>query len=103
MSKKREQTSSGESFHAFEKLHGQWLIARGRHSEDDVGDAEAVALCDTESALALAIAGTPANVAHQVFVKFELLEYYFDDANWCDQRDMRLLASIKADLRKLLP
>jgi hypothetical protein len=100
----RLSDSETQAFGAFQKLYGEWLWVRGKtNMPDDLTDEEMESLGDKESELAQAIWATPALCAHYVFVKLELLDHYFDKSDWSDQRDLRLIASIKADLRELLP
>lgn len=92
-----------EKLRRFSNIYGEWLRARGQsHAVDDVSDDLSNALTDAESRAAQAIWATPALLGWQVLAKMDVLEHYHDRSEWSDQRDLRLLASIKADLTALL-
>jgi hypothetical protein len=99
------KTHNADTWQDFQDAYGGWLEARGRINADHqtMTDEEVDALGDKEAECLRALWSRPADLAHQVFMKLEALEYYFDNSDWNNQRDMRMLASIKADLRELLP
>lgn len=87
----------------FENLFAEWLRARaGQISEPD--DDVATELCARESQLAREITATPAVFTWQVGRKLEILEHYLGDieegCNWTDNRQLVILASIKADIMR---
>jgi hypothetical protein len=87
---------------ALSALYAEWLMVRGQAEAGDLSDEECTALCDREGDLARMIWAMPAATTDQVLRKFELLDIYRNTTSWSDQRDLRLIASIKADLAELL-
>lgn len=80
----------------------EWLQSRATTllptpNDDDLSEAHG----EREDDLARLITTTPAVSPWQVFVKFEVLEHYLcgeGGTNWTDNREIVMLAGIKADL-----
>jgi hypothetical protein len=86
----------------FSAAYAEWLRVRGMGYADDLSDEESISLLDREGDLAQRIWAMPSVTGWQVLKKLELLETYHDKSEWIDQRDIRLIASIRADLQELL-
>ena len=88
---------------AFSAVYVEWLKVRAQiEANEEASDEETSALINKESELAKTIWAMPAVVGWQVLQKIELLEAYHDHSEWFDQRDIRLVSSIRADLQVLL-
>ena len=85
----------------FDALYAEWLANRADYIRLDFDDEAGREHCEREAELARLVTTTPAVLAEQVFDKLAVLEYYLDDASdWADNREMVMLAGIKADLRR---
>ena len=104
---KQLRERSGQRRDRFMSLYAEWLLLRSNANnpsyEDETCEA-ADTRADREHELALLITATPAELPWMIFLKFEVLEFYMCDygegGNWRDQREVRMLAGIKADLMK---
>jgi len=65
------------------------------------GEAQVEALCDLEDIPATALHKTPARSLAELRLKLDVLSD-FVESTWSDRRDIRLIESIKADLRRLI-
>lgn len=88
----------------FLRYLSEWHVLRGQ-SEDPAGDDEtdevATARADRVDELARLITTTPAALPYLVFDKIEVLENALggcDGTAWSDNREIVMLAGIKADL-----
>ena len=88
----------------FDQLYAEWLTSRAGHICPDSntwGDDEAQRCLDREEELARLITTAPAVFPWMVFQKFEVLEHYLGSEHgtgWRDNRELVMLAGIKADL-----
>jgi hypothetical protein len=94
---------------AFMKLFADWLMARADVDlprDEDTPDEEAAARSDRVDELARRITTTPVPNSWLIWHKFEVLEhyltYYGESTSWSDNREVVMLAGIKADLLALL-
>jgi len=87
----------------FAKVYGEWLKLRAEtEMGDELTDEVNQAMGDRESELAEKLWAMPSAIGYQVLQKVHVLEQYHHKSEWTDQRDLRLIASIKADLQELL-
>lgn len=88
---------------AFSATYAELLKVRAQmEANEEETDEESNALLDRESELVRTLCGMPAVVGWQALRKLELALTYHDRSEWADQRDIRLLNSIRADLQVLL-
>ena len=93
----------------FDQLYAEWLTSRAQHMSPDSntwGDDEAQNCLDREEELARLITTYPAVYPWMIFSKFEVLEHYLGTENgtsWRDNRELVMLAGIKADLLRFEP
>jgi hypothetical protein len=103
-----DENASRINHDAFMTMFANWLklradIASPRQDRTD-DEAEADTIRDEE--LARRITTTPVTMPYEVWHKFEVLEhyltYYGESTSWSDNREVVMLAGIKADLLALL-
>jgi hypothetical protein len=88
----------------FEALYSEWPTLRAVEADPNTKDETAVDLARTEREYELArlITITPAVLPWMVFQKLDVLEYYLcangEGTDWSDNREIVMLAGIKADL-----
>lgn len=100
---KRLSTEAMNQREAFAATYGEWLKVRGESEAcDDMSDEDIRARMEREAQLTQKLWAMPAEAGFQVLHKIAALEAYHNRSDWTDQRDLRLLASIKADLQVLL-
>ena len=93
----------------FRTYLAEWHTLRGRMIDprfEDDGDEAATARSDRSDELARLITTTPAALAWMIFEKLEVLEHYLGDpdvSGWTDNREIVMLAGIKADLMRFEP
>jgi hypothetical protein len=93
----------------FHRLFAEWLTSRARHMSPQSNawrDDESQKCLDCEEELARLITTFPAVYPWMIFSKFEVLEYYLGiegGTSWRDNRELVMLAGIKADLLRFEP
>jgi hypothetical protein len=96
-----DENASRIKHDAFMAMFAKWLRGRAdiASPREDRADDEAEA--DTEE-LARRITTTPVTMRYEIWHKFEVLEhyltYYGENTTWADNREVVMLAGIKADL-----
>lgn len=91
----------------FYDRYAEWLSNRGEiakfASEDS--DEQTAARFDRDAELTRWITATPAPAPWFIFYKIEVLEHALgnDGTNWIDNREVVMLAGIKADLLRFAP
>ena len=90
----------------FEALFAEWLENRAvflRYNGD--GSLNEQRHGDREDELARLITTTPSVLPWMIFYKLEVLEHYLghDGTGWADNREVVMLAGIKADLLRFEP
>jgi hypothetical protein len=103
-----DENASRIKHDAFMTMFAEWLKGRADTAsprEDRTADeAEADTVRDEE--LARRITTTPVTMPYEIWHKFEVLEhylsYYGQPTTWADNREVVMLAGIKADLLALL-
>ena len=93
---------------AFNAVFAEWLSNRATSTNPPDGWEDDVANAHTrrEFELARLITCTPAVLPWMIFCKLEVLEHYLggdDGTNWTDNREVVMLAGIKADLLRFQP
>jgi hypothetical protein len=89
---------------ALQALYTEWLSLRAvDHDPSQPGDdAKDSARMERQTELARLITITPAVLGWQIFQKLEVLEHYLcaagEGTEWSDNRELVMLAGIKADL-----
>jgi hypothetical protein len=94
----------------WDELYAEWLINRGQAQSsvsDDWADDRSREHSDRENELARLITTTPAVYPWMIMFKLEVLEHYLgfpdDGTSWIDNREVVMLAGIKADLLRFEP
>ena len=92
----------------FDALFAEWLTNRAEYMQPDVDWAgrDEQGHGDREDELARLITATPAVYPWMIFRKLEVLEYYMGSqggTSWTDNREVAMLAGIKADLLRFEP
>jgi hypothetical protein len=99
-----ERAAKDASRDAIEAHFAEWLSLRAiDHDPSNPGDdTKDCARMDRQTELARLITTTPAVLGWQIFQKLEVLECYLcangEGTEWSDQRELVMLAGIKADL-----
>lgn len=93
---------------SFDALFAEWLTKRAEEMRlnMDESDRDEDFNPDREAELARLITTTPAVHPWMIFSKLEVLEYYLGSAGgtgWADNREVAMLAGIKADLLRFTP
>jgi hypothetical protein len=102
-----EKSEAFRKSEAFCALYAEWLMVRGRYhagscettAEEDANEAR-------ETELAQLITTKPATLPWMIFTKIEVLEHYLGaegGTTYADNREIVMLAAIKADLRRFEP
>jgi hypothetical protein len=93
---------------SFDALFAEWLTKRAEEMRlnMDESDRDEDFKQDREGELARLITMTPAVHPWMIFSKLEVLEYYLGSeggTRWTDNREVAMLAGIKADLLRFTP
>ena len=103
-----DENASRIKHDAFMTMFAKWLKGRADAASprEDRTDDEAEADTVRDEELARRITTTPATMPFEIWHKFEVLEhylnYYGEPTTWADNREVVMLAGIKADLLRLL-
>jgi len=103
-----EQERKRQQRDKWDQLFAEWLTNRagGAAPENDIGDEEQRAHFGREAELARLITTTPAVYPWMILDKLEVLEHYLGadgGTAWSDNRELVMLAGIKADLLRFEP
>jgi len=95
---------------AWDRLFAEWLTNRAQYMTPGrfmTADQDENAHCERKDELARLITTTPATFPWMILRKIEVLEYYLggegDGTGWNDNREIVMLAGIKADLLRFEP
>lgn len=89
----------------FRGWYYEWLACRTCYQDLEISDEKENKAMRRADELARLITTTPATSPWTVDAKFEVLEHYMnfnEGTNWNDNREIVMLAGIKADLKKRL-
>ena len=103
--KREEKERLQQKRHEWERLFAEWLVRAKSVSGDVQSDKEMQAQLDRADELARLITTTPAVFPWMIMHKLEVLEHYLgaDGTNWTGNREIVMLAGIKADLLRFEP
>ena len=105
--RREERERLQQKRHEWELLFAEWLNNRGKVATgDSQSDEEMQAELERRDELARLITTTPAVFPWMIMHKLEVLEHYLgwaDGTNWTDNREVAMLAGIKADLLPFEP
>lgn len=104
--RRERQHTKGDQFRA---VYSEWLRLRAEDHDprnDGQGDEVDRERSDRIDELARKIVSTPSVFPYMIFLKFEVLEIALggdDGTAWNDNRELMMLAGIKADLQRFTP
>jgi hypothetical protein len=103
-----DENASRIKHDAFMTMFANWLKGRANSVSPDKDRTDDEAEADTarDEELARRITTTPVAMPYEIWHKFEVLEhyltYYGENTTWADNREVVMLAGIKANLLALL-